>query len=105
MTISKQKLLHDITVIANNSDKNEKLAWMRKAKKMKELISKLEPFEAEMLELLQRKQPLLDEIEDLRKVMAKECIHPEDYLIHHGKHVSCKFCNAKIMINSSLVDE
>lgn len=91
----KKQQLEDVS---KHSDKNERLSWNRKKQKMQGFIKELEPIQEEMLKLIQKKQPILDKIEELRAVMVKECIHPIDYLAHKETHIECKFCNSKIRI-------
>lgn len=105
MSISKEQFEEDLKIISKKSDKNEKLAWVRKRKKMEELLTKLAPIEDAILKLIADKQPIVDDITELRKIMQKDCIHPEDMLVHHGKYIDCKFCNTKITINRPFVQE
>jgi DNA-binding protein H-NS len=98
--LSKEQLEEDLKVIHKNTDKNEKLAWVRKRKRLEEVVQKeLQPIEDQIIDLINKKQPVIQEINDLRKVMIKDCVHPEDYLVHHGAHIECKFCDRKIYIN------
>ena len=100
--ISKEQLEQDFAVILKASDKNSRLAWIRKNKKMSEIIEKLQPIENELLRLQALKKPLLENIEELRQIMVRDCPHMEEYLIHHGKYIECKFCGTKIGINRKL---
>ena len=85
--------------VANFRDKNEKLAWMRKKKKIETIVeSDIGPIEAELLKLTTQKQVYMDEVAAIRKEMVRECIHPSDYLIHYGIYIKCRFCEAKISI-------
>lgn len=93
-----QKELQEISKFA---DKNQRLSWRRKKKRIDELIRRLEPFQEEKLKLLLKIQPLMDDIEAVRTKMVDECVHPIDHLVHKGTHVECKFCNCKIRINSA----
>lgn len=116
MTVSKEQLEQDFLVILKNSDKNSRLAWARKQKKMADVIKKVQPIEDKLLELLAEKKviedkileslevkkPLMDEVDKLRQIMIKDCPHLEEFLIHHGKHIECKFCNTNISINRRL---
>jgi hypothetical protein len=85
-------------IIANARNKNEKLSFNRKIKKLEELIEAIKPIEEEILQLFLKKQPLFDEITEIRNEMALECVHPMDYLVHKEDHIICKFCDAKISI-------
>lgn len=99
MHITEEKIANDLSRIATYRDKNERLSWKRKKDKIEALVEDLKPIEQEIIELIvNKKTPLLKEIEDLRTIMIKECIHPKDMLIHYGTHVECKFCQAKIAV-------
>ena len=102
MSVSKAQLEHDLAVIAKATDKNERLAWIRKRKKMDDILAQLEPIEEGILKLMAQKQPILDELTELREIMVIDCVHPEDLLVHYGTHLLCKFCEKKIIINRSL---
>jgi hypothetical protein len=100
---SKEQFDKDLAVILKNTNKNEKLAWGRKHKKLLGMIKLTEPIQEKILALLTEKQVILDEIVMLRKTMVRECVHSPEFLIHHGDSVECKFCDAKIKINRSLL--
>ncbi len=85
-----------LDAVANHRNKNEKLSFTRKIKKLEELVETIKPIEDQILELFLKKQPILDEITVMRNEMAKECTHPADYLVHKGDHIICKFCDSKI---------
>lgn len=87
-----------IAAVAAHHGKNEKLAWKRKIKKMAGLIESVAVVEEEILTLVLKKQPTLDEIAILRAEMVKECIHPKDHLAHLDSYLLCKFCDRKISI-------
>lgn len=93
-----EKIKKELDTVANYSDKNEKLSWKRKMKKLSDLVDDLRPYEEEILKLVLKKQPIMDKIDQLRDVMVKECIHPIDYLSHRGDHILCKFCNSRIKV-------
>ena len=84
--------------ITDSSTRNEKVSWNRKLKKMEGFIQKLNPIEDKILELHAQKMDIVDEVQVLRTIMVKECIHPYDYLVQKDDHVVCKFCNKKIGI-------
>jgi len=66
---------------------------------MVKLISQLTPIEEKILEImLKEKQPILDQINDLRTSMINECVHPFDQLVLKDDHILCKFCNRKVGI-------
>lgn len=90
--------------IANNSDRSEKTSWNRKMDNMIKLISRLTPIEDQIAELEAQKLPILDDVQSLRHLMVKECIHPYDHLVYHENHVRCKFCNRKISVPAEFSD-
>lgn len=91
--------------VSRYRDKNAKLAWRRKRKKMDELLEEVRPIEEQILELVKQKQPIYDKIEDLRMEMIKECVHPYESLAHKGTHIECKFCKTKIRLNENMGEE
>lgn len=98
MEISEEQKKRELEEVSRYSDKNEKLSWKRKMKKMEGLIEKLQPYEEQILKIILKKQPIMDAIDELRNKMVKECVHPIEYLSHQGDHVLCKFCNSKIKV-------
>jgi len=48
--------------------------------------------------LIAKKQPIYDEMQEIREVMVDECIHPFDFLEVKDDHVLCKFCNRKLKL-------
>jgi len=44
------------------------------------------------------KARLMDEMGEIRKTMVVDCIHPQDYLIHYGVYIKCRFCENKVSI-------
>lgn len=90
-----------LTIIARARDKNERLSWKRKYDKMTTILETIvRPIEDKIAELLVEKTVAMDEINELRLIMIKECIHPKDHLIHYNKYVVCKFCNGKLKISA-----
>lgn len=84
-------------MISNHANRSEKTAWKRKLSNMGMIIEKLQPIEQKILDIMQNeKQPLLDDIAALRKVMVQECIHPYEHLVQKDGYIVCKFCNRKI---------
>lgn len=73
--------------------KSEKIKWSRYNERMNKILKKIEPIENEILDLMQSKQPYLDEIELLRLEMIDMCVHPKKLLVHNGNHITCKFCD------------
>lgn len=86
----------ELEEIAKIADKNQRLSWRRKRKRMDDLLEKIKPIEEKILALIMEKQPIMDEVEDVRQKMVKECIHPKEDLVHYGTHLHCKFCNRKL---------
>ena len=83
--------------ISNHANRSEKTAWKRKLSNMEKLIDTLRPIEQKILDImLNEKQPILDEIASLRKVMVQECVHPYEHLVQMDGYIECKFCNKKI---------
>ena len=97
-----RRVLEEISNVANRS---EKTSWNRKLNKMVKLISNVRPLENQILDLIEQKTPLLDDISSLRQQMIRECIHPFDHLVLHKTHVECKFCNKLISIPRDLNDK
>ena len=84
--------------VANKSNRSEKTSWNRKMDNMITLISKLRPLEDQILEIEQQKLPILDQVQELRQIMVKECIHPFDHLVYFNNHILCKFCNRNLSV-------
>ena len=84
--------------IANTSDRSEKTSWNRKMDNMVKLFAKLRPIEERIIDLQAKKMPIFDDVQELREVMVKECVHPYQYLVLHDDHVVCKFCNKRIQV-------
>lgn len=85
--------------IANTADRSEKTSWNRKMDNMVKLMAQIRPIEEQILDLQAEKQPIFDEIQELRALMVKECVHPYEYLVVTGeKSATCKFCNKTIAI-------
>ena len=87
-----------LETIANNSDRSEKTSWNRKMDNMIKLIAKLRPIEEQILDLESRKLPIIDEVQELRQLMIKECVHPYDHLTYFEDHMKCKFCERNISV-------
>jgi hypothetical protein len=90
----------ELQEVSKFADKNQRLSWRRKRKRIDELITRLGPFQEKKLELILSMQPIMDDIEAVRTKMIDECVHPLDHLIHKGTHIECKFCNSKIKIQN-----
>ncbi len=91
--------------IANASTRSEKTSWNRKMDNMVKLLAKLRPIEEQVLELQSLKMPIFDEVQILREVMVKECVHPYQHLVLKDDHVLCKFCNKRIRIPDEFTEE
>jgi hypothetical protein len=88
------------TKIVNHATKNERIAWKRKHKKMTTMIEEnIQPIEEKILELTMERQVHLDELIALRDLLAKECVHPREFLVNRGDYVLCKFCNKRLTVN------
>ncbi len=87
--------------ISNIATRSEKTSWNRKLENMIKLTTQLAPIEDKILDIiLKEKQPIVDQVNDLRHSMVNECVHPYDYLLFQEKHVLCKFCNRKLSITN-----
>ncbi len=84
--------------IANGPKRSEKISWNRKRKNLESLYEKIRPIEDKILELISEKQPIFDEMQEIRGTMVDECIHPFDYLVVKDDHILCKFCNKKLKV-------
>ena len=83
--------------ISNHANRSEKTAWKRKLTNMENLITDLTPIEEKILTIMHdEKQPILDQIQALRKIMVNECVHPYEHLVRKEEVVYCKFCNRKV---------
>lgn len=87
-----------LDTIAKHADKNERISWNRKMSKLHDLVDAVAPFEERIMQILLEKQPLVDQINDLRAEMVRDCVHPKDMLVHHATSAECKFCNRKISL-------
>lgn len=103
--LSKEQLEKDFQIVSKCSDKNERLAWGRKRKKMEEIVKQLQPLEDAILEIIRKKEPIVAQLQELRDTMVKECVHLDEFLVHHGGFIRCKFCDAKLAVNRYLADK
>ena len=90
--------------IANNADRSEKTSWNRKMDNMIKFIARLRPLEERILEIEEQKLPIIDDIQALRQLMIKECIHPYDHLTYFENHARCKFCDRRISVPKEFTD-
>lgn len=97
-TVEETRVRQLLESIANNADRSEKTSWNRKLDNMVKLIAKMRPIEEKILELSEQKLPIFDDIQALRLIMAKECVHPFDHLTYFEDHVRCKFCERRISV-------
>lgn len=91
--------------ISNNANRSEKTSWNRKMDNMVKLLAELRPIEDKIIELHEKKIPIFDEIQELRKQMVQDCVHPYDHLLLEDGHAKCKFCNRKISITNIDIQE
>lgn len=96
--MNEKKIKKDFSTISNFRDKNEKASWMRKKKALELLVESLAPIEEQIMKLSYEKQDIMDQVDKVRKTMIKDCIHPQDYLVHYGNYVKCRFCENRINI-------
>lgn len=82
--------------IANLPDRSEVRSWERKCVSLAKMLQEMEPFDEQILAIIRERQPLIQEIEDLRAQMVQECIHPIEHLVDRGDFVHCKFCDRKL---------
>ncbi len=90
--------------ISNHANRSEKVSWNRKMDNMVKLIAELSPIEQEILALMAAKNPILDNVQVLREVMVKECVHPYEHLAIHADYVECTFCFKKLSIPSEFLN-
>lgn len=84
--------------IANNANRSEKTSWNRKMDNMVKLLAEIRPLEDKIIELNEKKVPIFDAIQELRKQMLVDCIHPYEYVLVETDHAKCKFCERKISL-------
>ena len=84
--------------IANNANRSEKTSWNRKMDNMVKLLAEIQPIEDKIIELQERKIPIFDEIQNLRKEMLRDCVHPFEYVLVEVDHAKCKFCERKLSL-------
>lgn len=87
--------------VYSHSTRSERISWKRKLAKLEKLRDELAPIEQKILEIIENeKYPVLEKIEDLRKVMVAECVHPPEYLVVDVdySHAVCKFCQKSIRV-------
>lgn len=88
--------------VANHANRSEKTSWNRKMDNMIKLIAKLRPIEEKILDIIkEEKNPIMDDINEVRKAMIKECVHPYEYLVEEDDGATkCRFCEKRIGITN-----
>lgn len=85
--------------IANLSTRSEKTSWNRKLENMVKLMTQVAIIEEKVLQIISNeKQPILDEVNQLRLTMINECIHPLEQLVDKGDYIICRFCEKKLNV-------
>lgn len=84
--------------IANNANRSEKTSWNRKMDNMVRLLAEIKPIEDQIIGLHEKKIPIFDEIQTLRKEMLRDCVHPYEYVLVEKDHAKCKFCEKLISL-------
>lgn len=97
-TVDETTQRHLKEVISNNANRSEKTSWNRKMDNMVKLLADLRPIEEQILVLIEKKTPIFDEIQLLRKEMVKDCVHPYEYVLVLSDHAVCKFCERKLSL-------
>jgi hypothetical protein len=97
--------LHDrimLESIANKAVRGEKVSWNRKMDNMISQLADLAQIEERIFDIIvTEKNPILDQISELRELMVNECIHPiEQLVVKEGGYAECKFCNKRIRLQS-----
>lgn len=93
-----------LELVADNATRSEKVAWDRKMDNMVKLLAKLRPIEEQIIDLTVQKGPILDDVQQLRTEMVKECVHPYTHLTFnsHDGTIVCKFCERKFAIREMM---
>ena len=96
-TEEEKRLRLQFEAISNNANRSEKTSWNRKMDNMVNLMASLRPIEQKILDIWEKeKNPIMDNIHELRKTMINECIHPYEYLVEKDGVIICKFCERRI---------
>ena len=85
--------------VSKFADKNQRLSFRRKGERMATLLERITPIEQKILDLILEKTPIMDDIEEVRRGMVHECVHPRDHLVHKGDYILCKFCAKELKLN------
>jgi len=100
--IDKKEIHPDkMKIIRSHMEKADILSWRRKKEKIEKMVEEvIQPIEDEILALILKKQPLMDELLELRTAMVATCIHPEDLLVEdEDGTLFCNFCNKRLRIH------
>lgn len=97
-TVEDLKNREMIEKVIKLSDRSDRTSWKRKQKNIQKLIESVNVIEEEMQTMQASKQPLLDQILEIRNEMVDTCIHPEEFLVVHEGNVKCKFCEKVIRV-------
>lgn len=95
------KITPAIELIASLPIKSEVKSWERKVVALAKLLDQLKPVDEAILTILAERQPMINELEELRHQMTQECIHPVEHLVDKGSFVLCKFCDRKLVVPST----
>lgn len=87
-------------IVSGVATRNEKVSFDRKMHNMVTLLAQLQPLEQTISDLLAKKIPITDKIQQLRSEMVITCVHPITHLVDHNQYIVCKFCNKKFTIPS-----
>ena len=83
--------------VSDHATRSEKVSWERKQNNMAALLEQLKPIEDQIIDLMAKKMPIIDQISELRKEMVKQCIHPYSLLVRLDENTArCKFCERTI---------
>lgn len=98
--------------ISNHATRSEKVSWERQFGNMQKLLTeKIQPLEDQILDLMTKKNKIVDEMIVLRDELVKDCIHPFEHVaeepiqdgmgfsLGHSGIYTCKFCNKKVALN------
>lgn len=101
-TAEESGIRQTLEAIADNATRSEKVSWDRKMDNMVSLLAKLKPIEEQILDLMDAKTKIMDEISTLRTDMVRECVHPFTHLVHLADNkATCKFCNKTFNVRSN----
>lgn len=100
-TVEESSIRQTLETIADNATRSEKVSWDRKMDNMVSLLAKLKPIEEQILDLMDAKTKIMDEISILRSDMVRECVHPYTMLTYNTDHTAnCKFCGKRFSVKN-----